>query len=99
MAIEMGDNDSNRSEDVRSDDSINHKRDAPRFEILQTFRGGHSHFQKEQAEDALKQCQKQGIVDRGHFFTLQAADESNYDATEQQKQTGVQENLVQQFRT
>ena len=96
-AVGVRHHDADRREQVRGEHAEGDVRQPGRPQVLELARGGHAHFQQEEAEYALEQRHEEAVVGAGDFGALQAADQADEDAAEEQVQAGIQEDLVEQF--
>ena len=67
------------------------------FEVFETTTGCDAHFQQEQTEHSVEDIHKQGVIQAGDCFALQASEKADDNPTEQEVESRVQEDFVQKF--
>ena len=81
----MRDKNTDRREDVGPDQGKENEWQTGRSQIDQALAGRHPHFQQEQAQRPLEQCQEQRVVSRGDLLSLESSHKSNDDSAKQQE--------------
>src|SRR5262249_14904995 len=96
-AVGMGDDDSDGGEQVGGQQDERDITQSGGLQILEFPRSRHSHLEEEEAEDPLEQVNEELVVILRDLDSLEAADETNGDPAEQQVESRIQEDLMEEL--